>query len=322
MARPEGAVFSRLGTELLPPGRSIVFNRNLTHPDGLLEGMVMRDRKVGFSEASKIVSTFVDQCRTNLGQHRRQELEGLGLLFLSQNQNILFESNSGILNVSGFGLASVSIVPLTKQNGIEIEKKEETLVLNRAAKKVVVFADRDLTARRTPLKIRNLRMGAAVSAILLIVALWLIFLGKEGNRSNFLASLNFWSKHSGTGKAMRAGRSLEMAPLQFTAPSPLESNEAGFLSSEKSGNMGASETIAKLDSEKAFQVVVGCFKIKENANRMVHIMKAKGRKAGIVGQNGQGLFIVSAAGFGMEVEARNTLEDVRKIVPSAWVMVR
>jgi len=71
-----------------------------------------------------------------------------------------------------------------------------------------------------------------------------------------------------------------------------------------------------------YQIVLGCFSIKENASRLVKTLSSQGINAAVTGVNNKGLNIVSVGGFKDIDSARALLQQVRQKQPTAWLMIR
>ena len=69
-----------------------------------------------------------------------------------------------------------------------------------------------------------------------------------------------------------------------------------------------------------YQVVVGCFGVEKNANKLIKELQSKNMNAGISGINNKGLHIVSCGGFNAKEDAANLLATIKGNFPNAWVM--
>jgi hypothetical protein len=68
-----------------------------------------------------------------------------------------------------------------------------------------------------------------------------------------------------------------------------------------------------------FEIVVGCFSVLQNANRLIKALRANNLKTSIAEKNNRGLYIVSQAGFESKKSAIESLDNVKQVVPGAWV---
>lgn len=71
-------------------------------------------------------------------------------------------------------------------------------------------------------------------------------------------------------------------------------------------------------SSGSFHVIVNCFSMEQNANRMVEKLNAEGHQGNNLGLRG-GFFMVEAGSFSTMDEAKSKLEAVRSVYPKAWI---
>jgi len=96
---------------MLPPGKSILFNRQLLNNDGLLINEFARENNVSFEEASTELESSVNQWHGTLKDGGRIEIERVGNLFFDDERNICFEQDRfANLLLESFGLGSVHFV--------------------------------------------------------------------------------------------------------------------------------------------------------------------------------------------------------------------
>jgi hypothetical protein len=69
-------------------------------------------------------------------------------------------------------------------------------------------------------------------------------------------------------------------------------------------------------------VVVGCFGVKENAERLINELHDKQIMAAISGINSNGLYVVSCGGFNEKLSANQLVSSLKKEFPNAWVMTK
>jgi cell division septation protein DedD len=69
-----------------------------------------------------------------------------------------------------------------------------------------------------------------------------------------------------------------------------------------------------------FEVVLGCFSIQNNANRLIKKMKAEHQiQAFLSAKMHKGMFVVNAGGFDNKEAAINRLSEIKSAVPNAWI---
>lgn len=96
---------------MLPPGKSILFNRQLLNNDGLLINEFAKENQVSYDEASQELDAKVVQWQSILKEGGRIEIERVGNLFYDEERNICFEQDRfANLLLESFGLGSVHFV--------------------------------------------------------------------------------------------------------------------------------------------------------------------------------------------------------------------
>ncbi|MCR9171493.1 MAG: SPOR domain-containing protein [bacterium] len=96
---------------MLPPGKSILFNRQLLNNDGLLVNEFANENKVSYDEAAKELKSLVESWHATLKDGGRIEIERVGNLFYDDERNICFEQDRfANLLLESFGLSSVHFV--------------------------------------------------------------------------------------------------------------------------------------------------------------------------------------------------------------------
>jgi cell division septation protein DedD len=80
--------------------------------------------------------------------------------------------------------------------------------------------------------------------------------------------------------------------------------------------------VENFSSDAPFQVVVGCFSVEENANRLIRDLQKNNISAAISIVNAKGLHVVSCGSFISKEQAVNKLEEIKGNFPSAWIMAK
>ena len=68
-----------------------------------------------------------------------------------------------------------------------------------------------------------------------------------------------------------------------------------------------------------FEIVLGCFTILENANRMVHKLNSQRLNVEITGKNNKGMYVVGNDNFETKDEAISKLLELKDSFPNAWI---
>jgi len=322
VARPAPATFSKGGNLLLPPGKSLVFNKNLGNSDGLLANHLTQKLSVSYRDANNLLEKWVSAAWKQLEGQKRLELEKTGILYYGPENILLFEpAASSNHQVSSFGLVAVKAVKLAPQ---ETEKSV------------------DKKYRQPEPKIKGAKLLTRISVIvssILLFSFLILLTAKQLPISKALASLNpFVSKEAAyTNKSYYLNKFFS-SPVEKTLPE-VKNNVVLNLPDNSSKVFVVSSDTIEIDKTKVikhvkhsysgnndlnspFQIVVGCFAVQQNAYKLIDQLEKEHVTAGISGRNPRGLYIVSVAGFTTESLARTKLQQVQQRFPSAWILVK
>ena len=97
---------------MVPPRKSLLFNKQLLNNDGLLAAAYAHAIQVNYNEAFQKIQSTVQLWRSNLENGERITIDRVGFLFLDAERNIGFEQDrfSNLL-MSSFGLGKVHFIP-------------------------------------------------------------------------------------------------------------------------------------------------------------------------------------------------------------------
>jgi cell division septation protein DedD len=110
---------------MLPPSKSILFNRQLLNNDGLLINEFASENEVSYDEATQELTTLVNQWQATLNEGGRIEIERVGNLYFDEERNICFEQDRfANLLLESFGLGSVHFVT---EEDVRIAEQKITL---------------------------------------------------------------------------------------------------------------------------------------------------------------------------------------------------
>jgi hypothetical protein len=96
---------------MLPPTKSILFNRQLINNDGLLIAELARINQVTFDDSSEIIKSEVEQWMDILKNGERVQIDRVGYLFYDLEKNICFEQDRYFnLLLESYGLGKVHFI--------------------------------------------------------------------------------------------------------------------------------------------------------------------------------------------------------------------
>lgn len=124
VAKPVSARIDYQKGTMLPPGKSLLFNRQLINNDGLLVSEFAQSNQLSFDTALAEIDSKVTNWRGRLNLGERIEIDRVGNLFLDDERNLCFEQDRFFnLLMESFGLGSVHF--LSEEDVQTIERKIE-----------------------------------------------------------------------------------------------------------------------------------------------------------------------------------------------------
>jgi hypothetical protein len=313
--------FSASGGMLMPPSKNISFNSQLKQNDGILALWLQNQLNCDNNTAILHLNDFAEYCKSILANKGRLTIEGVGFFHTDFENNICFEPHqqTNFLS-SSFGLCPVSV------KEIEIPQKAETIFVDRVITKTEVESETK--------KVRNYRRMAvvAVSGAFLLSCLFLVvsnnkisgklqasLFGKEQKATYTPFSyqdLNL--KNLSTNKKDYVADANGIATLELENNKTLAVQALENISSETASNINHM-AVKSRSAHKNFEIVLGCFSVLDNANRMVKKLKAESVSAELSGQNNKGLYIVSSGSFDTKEDAAQQLSQIKTTCPNAWI---
>jgi hypothetical protein len=111
VAKQTAATIDYANGTMLPPRKSLLFNRQLINNDGLLIAAFAQENAISYNEAQAELSAVIAQWQRKLHQGERVTLDKVGHLFLDQEKNIGFEQDRHFnLLLEAYGLGKVHFI--------------------------------------------------------------------------------------------------------------------------------------------------------------------------------------------------------------------
>ena len=311
---------SASGTVLSPPAKTVGFNVQLRQNDGILSAWLQEKLKCSQSEAIQHLQEFSAYCQGILAAKRRLTLQGIGFFYLDFENNICFEPKQDVNFLSSsFGLSPLALRELEMEEPV---LKKEPVQNDRVLAEVKPAAQIQTPKRRNRVLISGLAALVFVGFVFLLVS------------NNAVSGQLRSALLPGTEKSSYTP--LSYPPLELLS-SPVQkqdyvadANGIAQLQLETATSIAvkAVETpentpvSTKTDisaNTSAFEIVVGCFSIRHNAERMVQKVKPNAGSASISKQMHKGMFVVTAGRFNSKTEAVKQLEELKVNFPNAWI---
>lgn len=307
-----------------PPSKDLSFNKHLVRQDGLLVDQLVRHEGLDFQAAKSKIEEEVEEWRWKLQRQGRLEVLQVGTFFHDQEQNLQFEPDRRVNFLKdAYGLRPVAAVP--------VERPE---ILPKLAVLPLAGSQSDPEERRrTPAFLA----AAATIAILLTAATWWV-VGSTGPNSIAMGGFDLFGS---AGPARYIFPGAPPAPVGtpveasiWSAPADIQGVHempiAGPDVAAVAVNFGQTPEKAEPEStavdtpvvRSRYHIIGGCFLERENADRFISELQAKGFAASLIDQKG-GLYRVAYGSYPLKSTAAEALEAVRKEeAPDAWMLVK
>lgn len=311
-----------------PPSRRIAFNASLKKNDGLLATHIAQEKNINFETACNEIKNYTTDIFYSLQSGQRYTVEKVGAFQMDAEKNIQFTPDfSQNFLFDSYGL-SLLHAPVSFQT--EASFADEQIKI--------------LHTKTTKVKLRWLELIPVAAVLALIFMIPAIIPRLNSELSNLFP---FEEKKTEQSVVHTQQTKDEIKPdidfNQKEAPTTVEQSKTQGLQTENSlaNTISAPEnliientktnelpekTTAPIDelkpvSDLSYHIVVGCFRIEENAVNLETDLKSKGMSAIIIGKNERGLTMVSAASFASFAEAENELSKIKiEVIPGAWIL--
>lgn len=330
VARNYSSNFNKGSNILYPQSKHILFNKNLIHNDGLLISAFMQKNNVSVVESTKQIEDYKDYIQSLLSVKKRFELNNIGLLYIDNENALRFEAKADV----NFLLDSFGFEPVMA-NELIIEVEKPIITKQFEDRKVVI--EQVAPKKKSYAKIATLAIGVPVTLAFLLFAAY-----SKPMKPLLESSFNpfYTPEKTYTPNKQKHNKAVFIHSIEKPALLVDANGFASFKLSENGNVLVASvDSIAKTDKTSVvkpiyiasknhnsfdgkYQVVVGCFGVEENANKLIHDLQKKNINAGISGVNNKGLHVVSCGGFDSKQDAASLLTSIRNEFPNAWVMAK
>lgn len=314
--------FSASGGMLIPPSKTVSFNAQLKQNDGILAIWLQNSLGCTANEALTHLTEFSEFCGGILTAKRRLSLEGIGFFYLDFENNICFEpqQDANFLS-SSFGLTPLSVKPIEEERVRETKREPE-------------FIDRTLhtTEQHAPFVPAKRSYRRLISpAILSLVVVSLLVLLTINSKINGDMRSSVFGENSGA-----AYQPIHYSELAITTDNKKQTAYVADANGIASLSLGGAKKIAVkvLDNEmplsantgseltsatNKFEIVLGCFTVLKNAQRMVKKISGRDIRVAISGKNAKGMYVVSNGSFKTKEQAIAQLQQLQSDFPNAWI---
>ncbi len=118
---------------LYPPKKHLLFNNSLISNDGLLAHLISSTNDISYDEALQKLKLYTDNLEKELAVDKRVELDGIGVIYLKDN-NYQFKSEGTNFLISSFGLPVITAIPYCLEDKDEPEKETPVIDISQVSK--------------------------------------------------------------------------------------------------------------------------------------------------------------------------------------------
>lgn len=310
VAHYKAAVLHPQTAAVYPPSRQIVFNPRLTKDDGLLIQEIVKKTGLNYDESRIALAEVMNQWKETLVTQKKLFLDELGTLFIGEDGDHHFEQNDRLNFLEdAFGLTSFSF-PMRRSSVVEPTMLHRKPVIEKSRK-----------IRKTPVYL-------VLIPFLVIFGLLYFQWNQLNTKYQFKSGLGVLTGEvveniDDADESLMNGDTHEME-AEKTLPEILpEENEEKEIPVIDDKEEEFTEDNIMIPSVKRYCVIGGAFREKDNANRLLALLKDKGYNARQAGLSPSGLYMVSIAESDNLFEIKQQLSVIKqKENPSAWLLTR
>ena len=273
-----------------PPVSELVFNRYLTHNDGLLAQSFMKSDSIPFEAAMQKIEHAVQEMMRELREGRKIELGALGQFEMNSSKQFVYKPTAYVQPLF-FGLKTASLKPLVQMQPSTVKTHGE---------------------QKSP-RLRTIGITAAAAAVLLL----LMFLLPVGDRTIVHQSAQIISETDLFGSRPHLNKS------NAATAEPVVTEESTDVTMEEA-TVAEPEILVSNDQMPRYYIIVGVYEVKEVAEKMMEkLMDGGFTERGWMKRPGR--IDVYAASFADREEAEGTLKKIHLEYPAyrdAWILKR
>jgi hypothetical protein len=298
------ALINKAHHTLYPPFKSLLFNINLKQNDGLLASYICRKEYISYDEALNFIELTVNRWNQDLRNGKPIEIREIGKLFKDKEGNLQFSQSHEVNYLNeAFGLGTIVSAAIRRNETHQVPGDEMSSV------------NKSLSARKRFLP--NSLKWAAMLALPIGTAAFLTISNFEKIKSFSVSNTGILFPGS-KGIPVKDHAANKVGSFNRPVPLPLKT-----IAPSKSEPVKSEVPASVVSAVKPYEIIVGAFKFKENAENLVSGLKQKGYDASIEGQTKTGLFRVSLQSHSDKKEAIRQLAQVRSNqFTGAWLLVK
>ena len=336
-----------------PPGKGLIFNKNLVKNDGLLAHNISQEENISYQQATDLINEFVETSKHILSSGQRIEIPDVGYLYFDKERNLQFLPVYSVnFLTDSFGLSPVIarevvktanetikvLHPEVKQEIEQKEKVEEKKIAFEEAK--VISIEKAKEDKKVVAVKRSRSRYYWAAAVLLPIAFYSVWIPVRTDfiQTGHLSINDFNPFHHKPATEYNIRKVVDVKteiklPAAYLIVETDSSDEAMFASGEVTMNVGEVDTTNVVNPhvensipdnlpgpEKRYHIIAGCFVNYDNALNQISTLEGTGVKASLFGKMGD-YHRVSLGSYTTREEAMQQLSAVKANGnPNAWLL--
>ena len=274
-----------------PPGKSILFNTELSENDGILIDHLVKNEKISQQEAKKNIIKFVNENLNKLKKYKSLRINKIGIFTLNLDDKIIFSQDLSInYNVDSFGLPSTLNKRISRDHPIEIKKR---------IKEIQYFSTKKLLK---------------VAAIILpLIGISFLSITQEDKINSLYTQMASILPISDPGKM----NNIEAKEIIKSIIEPTETIEENIIATEEFEDTEAELSVF---SQSKYYIIAGAFGEEKNAKKLVARLSRWSYNSSIVNDGNNKIMRVCYESYSNKENALIDLKKIRTENPDAWIL--
>ncbi len=270
-----------VGGSVAPPAKTLAFSENLTVDDGILVGDIAQTHSIALDDARKAIADFVEKMQALLQQREIVTLPGVGRLYRNYVQKIQFLPDSTNFNASSYGLPPLQFSPIARSREVADKPVAESATPGATTVSTPAYTPPEETYAPSD-RSGGSRWGLALGIIFLFISLSIGIWYWQQKKKQALQAQREKTEQTDTGRE-KEPKSVTPVPNKTQEPQVSEPS-AQELANKKME--AARELVAKEASGRECILVIATLRDKNNADRLVKMLKDDGHDIYFLEKNG------------------------------------
>ena len=286
-----------------PPYKQILFNKNLTNNDGLLANYIAKELGISYEASVEKISSLLFEINHEIQTNNQFSFEGIGILY-KKNNILNFKQISENLLLDSFGLKSVNLNDF-------LNESSESKIISISSKN----------------RIKQLIKNGSLAASIIVLLFYSAWIPLKTNLFNQNGKFSYSDLNPFTfNKSTKVDETISKKLISKNSSSSINHGlKSVIVSSEKDEKKDETPINFSLNKEIkqiGYEVIIGSFKKKENAENLIKKLREKSFKARQLPFFNQ-FFRVSAGKFSKKENAiifQKKIKDKLRI--SSWILTK